>query len=63
MHLEYSDGLVKWITQKYMIIPCQYSLSLSLSLSLSFAGRLISFVRFLKNLLCEKQGVKDTKVI
>ena len=57
MHLEYSDGLVKWITQKYMIIPCQYSLSLS------FAGRLISFVRFLKNLLCEKQGVKDTKVI
>ena len=61
MHLEYSDGLVKWITQKYMIILCQYSLSLSLYLS--FAGRLISFVRFLKNLLCEKQGVKDTKVI
>ena len=59
----HASRILRWISKMDYSKVHDNSLSvLSLSLSLSFAGRLISFVRFLKNLLCEKQGVKDTKV-
>ena len=58
----HASRILRWISKMDYSKVHDNSLSV-LSLSLSFAGRLISFVRFLKNLLCEKQGVKDTKVI